>query len=338
MGFSSQAGYLLVRTYAGGDTFPADMASAGVGYRLRSSGLGPNRELLIPDPEIGGNRDTADAYLGAVSFAGDLEFYARLGNIGTWLKAALGTAAAPVTATGVTTHTITPSDAAMPWLALEERIGSGWETFQYTDAVVNTLHLEAEANGYLMGTVGVIARKQTAGVTGTPSPETLVDTSPMVVGTNISITYNGVTLPAKSFSIDVNNNFEDDDFRLGSFYIGDLTPKSREITASVSIRPQDATLWRQAVYGTAAATVPGGLTTKQPLVITASTYEDIPNSEPLTKYSLSLTIPKAVLTPFAVEPSGDDIIEYDVEMRALRPDPATPIITAVVKTDEAAIA
>jgi len=338
MGFTSQAGYLLARSYAGGDVFPVDMDTAGVGFRLRSGTLGPSRELLIPDAEIGGNRDIADAYLGAVSWAGDLEFYARLGQIATWLKAALGDAAAPVTATGVTTHTITPTEGAMPWLAIEEMVGNGFEKFRYTDVVCNTLHLEAEANGYLMGTVGLIARKQVAGVAGVADPTSLVDTSPMVVGTNITVTYNGVTLPAKSFNLDVNNNFEDDDFRLGSFYLGDLTAKRREVTAGFTIRPQDSALWRQAVYGTAAATSPGGLTTKQALVINCQTYEDIPGGTPLTKYSLDITIPMAAFQPFEVSPSGDDIIEHDVTLQALRPDPATSLITAVLKTDADTIA
>ena len=33
---------------------------------------------------------------------------------------------------------------------------TGYEIFKYTDCKVNTLHLEADANGYLMGTVGMI--------------------------------------------------------------------------------------------------------------------------------------------------------------------------------------
>lgn len=339
---SSQAGYIVFRTYGGGDSFPTDINTDGAAFRLRSGTIGPNRELLIPDPEIGGNRDIADALLGAVSFSGDLEFYARFKELGTLLAACMGDAGTPSTTTGVTTHTITPSDTSgLPWLAVEERIGADYETFHYTDALVNTFHLEAEANGYLMGTVGVIARKQsvqTALVDFDTELPDLTDTSPLVVGTNVTVTYNGVTLPAKSFSLDINNNIEDDDFRLGSFYLGDITPKRREITANVSLRPQDSDLFRQATYGAAAATAPGGLVTKQQLVITMSTYEDIPGGTPATKYSLALTIPKAALQPFAVDPSGDDIIEHDVDIQALRPALGTKIITAVLKTDKAVLA
>lgn len=338
MGFTSQAGYLGLRKYAGGATPPADLATKGRVFRLRSGTLGPSRELLVPDAEIGGNRDIADAYLGAVSWAGDLEMYLRLKEAGSFLEGVLGSVATTGTAPAAITHTITPTDGAMPTYWVEEQVGNGFENFNYRDAVMNTLHLEAEANGYLMATVGMIAKQQTSDITPTAGLQALVDTSPMIVGTNITVTYNGITLPAKSFNLDINNNFEDDDFRLGSLFLGDLTAKRREITAGFSLRPDDSALWKQAVYGSSTASTPTGTSTKQELVITMSSYEDIAGVTPTSKYQLTLTIPKAILQPFEVSPSGDDIIEHDVTLQAVRPAVGTAILTAVLKTDAATIA
>lgn len=334
MGYSSQPGHIFVRTQSVFGTYAADMGSAGVGVKLRSGSLGPSRELMIPDPEIGGNRDIPDAYLGASSWSGDYEFYARLDALTTFLKGALGVSSS-ATVTGVNTHTITPADTAqLPYISIEEKIGAGLETYNYTDAVVNTLHLEAEANGYLMGTAGIIAVKQIAGATpGTNA----YDETPLVVGTNITVTYNGVSLPAKSFSLDINNNFEDDDFRLGSFYLGSLDPKRREVTASFGIRESSSALWRQAVYGTSAATAVGGVSTKQQLIITMSSFETIPSSTPPTAYSLTITIPKYALTPYSLSASGDDVIDSDIGGQALRPATGTGLLTAVVKNGQAAI-
>lgn len=330
MGFSSQAGQVVFRTQAVQGTYQADTSTAGVSMRLRSGSLAPSRELMITDPEIGSGRDVADALLGPVSWSGDYDFYCRVDSFLTLLYAALGTKGV-VTVTGVSTHTLTPSDAAsLPYLSISESIGANMETYEYTDCVVNTLHAECDASGYVTGTVGIVGAKQVAGATRAASPVT--DASPLMVGTNVTITYNAVSLPAKSFSIDVNNNFEDDDFRLGSFYIGDLTPKRREVTASFGIRESSSALWRQAVYGLPASTAPGGVTTKNQLIITATSYEDIPASTPTTKYSLAITIPKFTLTPYSLQVSGDDVIESDLSGQALRPSNATPILTAVVKT------
>jgi hypothetical protein len=242
-----------------------------------------------------------------------------------------------VAATGVNTHTITPSDASqLPFLSIEEAIGAGLEVYNYNDVVANTFHLEADANGYLLGTSDLIGRQQVAGATPTPSGTILWDNSPMTVGTNITVTYNGVTVPARTFKIDITNNFETTDHRLGSLFLGDLTPKRRDITAGFHIREKDSALWRQATYGLPSATVPGGLATKQQLIINASTYETIAGGTPLTPYSLQFTIPKFILRPFALAPNADDVIESDIEGQAVRPDPASPIMTVVVKNAKAA--
>lgn len=450
MGFSSQAGHVAFRTQSAPDTFPADFVAESVAMRLRTGSLTTNRELLIPDPEIGGGRDIADAYLGAVGWSGDYEFYTRLRALPTLLRAALGTAivgpagtqevntltkdtgsitggtftitysaqttaaipynatasqvqaalealsniapgdvivtggpvpttafvitfggtlngtvaGAPVTVddallTGTTPgitvtqtttgasvtgsgylHTIIPSDSsALPFLGIEERIGAGLEVFHYTDAVVNTLHFECDANGYLMGTAGIIARKQEAGVTPlTPAQVAAkIDETAMIVGTNITVTFNGVTLAAKSFNFDLTNNFEDDDFRLGSFYMGDLTPKRREVTAGVTVRETSSSLWRQGSYGSSAATTPGGLITKNGLVITMATYEALPGVTPTSTYMMTLSFPKAAIQPYTLDASGDDIIESDITFQILRPESYRPLMYAYVQNDQATI-
>lgn len=336
MGFGSQAGHVILRTQATPGVLAVDLATAGIGLKIKSGALSPNRDLLIPDPEIGGSRDMTDAYLGAVSFAGEYAFYPRLESLTTIIRAAFG-AAASAAVTGVNTHTITPVDnAQLPFLSVEEQISNGLEVYNYTDAVVNTFHLEADANGFLSATAGMIARIQAAGATPTADP--IWDNSALIVGTNILVTYNGVSVPAKSFSLDVSNNFEDSDFRLGSFFLGDLTAKKRDVTAQVSLRHSGAAFWRQATYGQSSAVAPGGLVTKQPLVITMSTYEPIVGGTPSTPAMLQITIPKAILKPFAYAPSGDDVLENSVDIQAIRPSPATPIATVVVKNAMATIA
>lgn len=348
MGYSSQSGQILLRNQSVAGTYQADIATAGAAVRTRSGTLSPNRDLLIPDPEIGGGRDVNDAYLGPVSFSGDIEFYARMRSITSMLYGVLGSKSVTSAGSGpaeVHTHTFTPIDTgSLPLYSVEEAVADGFEVFNYNDAKFNTFHLEADATGYLMGTVGLIAKKQVAGVTrtnaadpaGDGSVPSLWDETPMVVGTNITVTYNGVTLPAKSFSIDINNNIEDDDFRLGSLYLGDMTEKRREVTMGVTIRPADSALWRQATYGVSSATQAGGLTTKQQVVVNIATYEVIGTS--VVPFGLTITGPKAIIAPYAVEPSGDDVVENDLEIRLVRPSAGTPILTAVVKNGTLAVA
>lgn len=332
MGFNSQSGHVGFRTQASKGTYADPGATApnqGIFMNIRSGALGGNRELMIPDPEIGGHRDVPDAQLGPISYSGEYDFYARMESLAGLMRGVLGNDV--VTGTGSTgyTHTHTPQDT-LPWLSFEEKIGNGFETFKYTDCKLNTLHVEADANGYLMGTVGVIGLTQettTATATGTQRR----DGSPLIVGTNISVQWAGANLPAKSFSLDINNNIEDDDFRLGSLFLGDAVEKRREITMGVTIRPQDASLWKTAMWGSPAATAPLGQSFKDDVLITISSYEDIPGATAGIKYQATFTVPQAIIAPFSLSPSGDDVMEHDIEIRAVRPVAATPIMTVAIK-------
>lgn len=341
-GFLSQAGHVGLKTQAAKGTYlnPGAVApNQGVFMRTRSGALGGTRELLIPDPEIGGNRHIPDAQLGPIAFSGEYDFYGRMESVATLLKGAMGSAASVDVGTAGDEgyeHTISSADT-LPWLSVEERIANGYMTFKYTDAKVNTLHLEADANGYLMGTAGFIALTQ-ATTTMTAANLRRNDTSPLVVGTNITVAWAGATLPAKSFSLDINNNLEDDDFRLGSLFLGDLVEHRQEVTMGVTIRPEDSTLWKTAMWGGPSATTPGGQSFKDDVLITIETYEDIPGADPGIVYSLTFTVPSAIIAPYSVEPSGDDVLEHDLEIQAVRPDSGVDIMTPVVLNSYATVA
>lgn len=333
MGFQSQAGHVGFKTQVSKGTY-ASPASGGIFMRTRSGALAGTRELLIPDPEIGGGRDIADAYLGPVAFAGEYEFYPRMESLAVLLKWGLGSVSSNFSAS-IGTHDFTPVDTTLPWGSVEEKVGNNYDAFRYTDVKLNTLHLEAEASGYLMGTAGLIGLQQLAigGPSATASPD--FDTTPMIVGSNIDIAFNGVNLPAKSFSFDLNNNLEDDDFRLGSLFLGDATEKRREFKFGATIRPENRDLWRQAMYGSPSVNVAGGTVTKDDVTLLCETYEVISGA---TVYKVSFNVPLAVIAPFEVTPSGDDVIEHDIEITCLRPDPLVPILTAQVKNGLATVA
>lgn len=305
----------------------------GVFPRVNSGSMVAQRDLLITDPEIGGGRHRTGAALGPVIYEGDYEMYCRFDALVTFLNGAMGaTATAGPTDVTVYDHTIT--DGTLPWISIEEAIGQDFEVFNYTDARVNTLSITADADGYLMASVGFAAISGTSGNTRTDlaANPTFVDQGPVIVGPEISVTYNAVSLCAQSLSLEINNNLETDSFCLGQNFMDTFTPKARDITASLSIRPEDATLWKQAVYGSSGATSPqDGEAVAQQLVITVTSNTDVPGST--TAYSATFTIPKAVIAPFEVSPSGDDVIETDLEITALQPDPATEIMTAVIKND-----
>lgn len=341
MGYSSQTGVTVIGTQTDPGVFEPDLATSGVAMRLTSGAMTLSREALIYDPEIGGGRDISDAFLGPASATGSLEFYPRFGSsMATLLRAALGasTSEADSSDAAVYKHTIVPiDDTALPYLSVYQQLSSNLERSNFSDVVVNTFHLEADANGFLTGSVELIGKDQTFDAVQI-DPTGIYDTTTGTVGTSIRILKDGVNLKPKSFSLDINNNFEDDDFRLGQFHLEDLTPKRREVTLSTNLRHEDKTILRQALMGSATATQLSGQTDKSALVIEIVSYQLIDGAATATPHKLTITIPEVMIQPFTIEPSGDDILENDVEWQAVRPDPAVPIMTAELQNGVSTIA
>lgn len=333
-GFTPQSGQVGFKTQPTKGTF-SPPGTGGIFMRLTGGSLSGKRNMIVPTPEIGGNRDIPDAYLGSIIFAGQYDFYCRSDSLPTLLYAALGAKVDSATGTGTTlvgTHTLTPSDA-IPWLSIEEKVANGYEVFNYTDAKINTLHLDVVAEDYIKGTVTLAALTQTSGNTATVTPDW--DLTPLIVGTNVIVNYNSVALPAKKWSIDINNNLEENDFRLGSVFAGDVVPKRRDINTMVTIRPNDDLIWKQATYGSSAATSAiGGAAPKQATTVVATTYEVIGTT--VTPYSITLSAPKAAIKPFEIKVSGDTVIEHDIDLQLLRPDPTVDICSFVVVNHRAA--
>lgn len=344
MGYQSQEGQLAFITQAAAGAYTA--VTNGVVMRTRGGSLGADRELIIPDPEIGGDRDIHDANLGPVKYSGDIDFYGRMDSLATLLYAALGSKAVGTTV-GTTEGTdvsqeqiLTPSDvaSAMPLLSIQEDIAGDLETFQYIDGVVNSLSLECEPDGYLMGTAGFIARL--ASSTGSPDTPVLEDTTPLLVGTSMIVTIGGSTAEiTRNFSMQFSNNYEDDVFELGSIALADLTPKRRELSMNFTIRPTTVAaggsasdLWLEAVFGSTAATSPlSGAAAQKAINIVIASYAEIFTGS-TTYFTLELDIPAANIKPFPMSPSGDDVVEFDVEVQAIR-IPGNPLVTATVTND-----
>lgn len=333
MGFNSQSGQFGM----GIQTLKGTAVAATRFMPLRSGGLGGDRALLIPDPEIGGGRDVQNAYMGPVAFSGDVEFYPRMEALAMLLYGVLGAknstsdSGPPV----VGTHVITPADT-IPWFTVEERVGNQFESFQYTDTKVNSLHMEAEATGYLTGSANMIALGGVSGFTEQVSPD--FDESPMMVGTNIVFEFGGADLHARSFSVDLENNIENDDFRLGSLFLYDAVAKRRMGRIGANYRPEDATLWKQAMWGGSAFTTPqGGRAYRGPATITMTTFETIGDEVAGTPFSVEFEIPACVIAPHKVTPSGDDIIGSDIELTMIRPSLSEPLVTVTVVNDLATV-
>jgi len=341
MGQGSQSGHIGFKTQVAAGAF-LDPGAAdpdqGIFALTRGGSLSGQRDLIEPDPEIGGYRDTPGAVLGPISYSGTIEWYARMEMLATLFYAAFGDVVS--TPTGVTqgvdqvgSHVITPIESSiLPLLSVEEHIGESLETFRYTDCAVNAISLELDPDGYFMGSSDLIALTALGGVTPTAVPET--DSTSLMVGTNATVTIGGVTTDiVRSMSLEFTNNLEDDVFELGSITLADLTAKRRELTFNATIRPVDAAMWREAVFGSSVATGPiNGAAVTTDVALLIESFVAVGSGVP-DVFSFEINIPVCHIEPFEMGPSGDDVIEFDVNFKAARPLVATPLATVTIVND-----
>lgn len=279
--------------------------------KVLTGGLGSDSDNIIPDPEIGGGRDISEVFPGNVKFSGDTEFLFRPESIGVLLYGLLGTVDTTSPESNVYLHTFqTLQSGSLPYLSAEEKVADDLDTFNYVDGKVNSLSLESEAGELLKGTFNLVFTTQSGNI----SPSTPVyDTSPILVSHGGTITLDGSVISCKSISMEINNNLDDDDFRIGNRFLGSLIEKRRELNVSITLRPDDIDLYRKSVYGDADAAY-----TPKNSVYTGALIADFqsPGNIGATSlpYRLQITFAKVAFKAFPINPSGDDPIEFELEV------------------------
>jgi hypothetical protein len=343
VGIEAQNGHLLVVTQAALDAYsdPGDLGRPGWMVPIRSGALDAARDLLVPDPEIGGSRDIPGASLGPVAFTGDFEMYARPRIMYPFIKSAsMGwmQQGLDLGEIGSGDQSFGEGPISTPAaISVEQQIGAAglFETTKYYNVVCNTWELKADAGGLAEFSVGLIGQ-YLQGVGSPTAPNDLFNDKSRVIPTSgipdpavggyVLVSFAPswgdypTVLPAKSISISVNNNIEDDDFRLGSLYLAGITPKRREVTGSFGIRPEDASMWRQAVWGDSAASAPQGGRPQYGKLVTTVVGDPIPGTSFCQTFSIALQV---ALHPFSLDPSGDDVLEHSVDFTGMFPDGAS---------------
>jgi hypothetical protein len=103
-------------------------------------------------------------------------------------------------------------------------------------------------------------------------------------------------------------------------------------------RPTDSTLWKNAMYGNAALTSPAAGPAYQGAVsVKITTYETIGDVVAGTPFSVLLEAPNVVITPYKINPSGDDVLSNDLQFTFVRPDAAVDPLVATVVNDLATV-
>jgi hypothetical protein len=308
------------------------------GYRITSSDLGSVSDNLEADAEIGGGRDldTAGVAFGSVHVEGSIEAYCRYDLVGHFLLA-LGfvESGAPVqdATTGAWTHTFVPG-TAFTWYTVETNWGRNRAIRRYVDSILNSLELTVSGDEWVTMTQEWLALTELW--QASPSVPTYASPDPIgtYLGSKVTLDSLG-TFRLSEMTVNIANNFTNDEAVIGQRSLVDLTPKRRDVMFSGTLKinpsvPAAITdLYRAALWGSKTATAVSDVA--EPYHTSATVTFGSPKlvgTSTTVRYGIEVGLPDVVLSAFPLEGAGDDVTEAAIEGRAVKG--AAPVSTIKV--------
>lgn len=324
--YSAQDGYvgLAIQNAQGTFLSPTDFMLA------TSVDMNPTDSKIYPDPEIGSGRDVQFVDQGSYKVAGSVDAYMRHEAVGILVYGALGGYSASGEQNpgdGDYLHVFQPiASGELPWISMERSVSDANYILQEKDIKVNGFNLDASPNEYSTLSFDLVGISDAW--TATPSVVTL-DESPLIVGNGVTVEMNGVEFSVKTLSLKLSNNLVDDDFRLGSRFLGGIQERRRELTLNmdVSFDPSNE-LYRKAFYGDASATQAAYDVHAENVVITFDSREEIQNGGAGENYRWVIELPYCVFMAAPVKTSNDNLIVVPLELMAIK-DSSVPGIMRV---------
>lgn len=262
----------------------------------------------------------------SIKTEGDLSFLVKPDTIGLLLGAALGEESASAISSTVFEHEFTPVaggvDSDLPKLTVV--VDRKAKIFQYASQKINSLSLEGSSQDYLRAGVSLIGYDEKvlasmASLSGsTLKALKFADGAVTVDGSSIA--------DITSFSIEYNNNLEDDLFTINSGNnMVEPQPQGREISGDMEILySENADAIRSSVFKT-------GDTMSAVLTFTAD--DEI---EAGTNYELKIELPLCYITDAPVNVGGPERIRQSISFTATESDSYEAITITLTDDQEEA--
>lgn len=311
--YTAETGYvgLAIQTAQGAFREPTDY------MKVLSIEMNPDGEKLVPEVEIGSGSDVTEVHQGSYRINGDLESYIRPEAIGVLFYALLGkyTASGELNGgQGNYLHNFTPIvSGSLPWVSVKKVISDNIQTYNYRDNKVNSFNLELKAGEFANASFNLVGIADEIGTPGVASFET----APLLVATKATINMGPAALSAKNLSFEYNNNLVDDDYRIGSRFLGDISERRRDLEVTLDVvLDTTSELYRKSFYGGAALTSAGFDVYADSLDIVMDSPTVIGTS--VTTYKILIQIKRCVFMSAPVPASGDDLVVIPLTLKPVK--------------------
>jgi hypothetical protein len=262
-------------------------------------------------PEVGGTFFSRGAYKAGLRSRGEIALLPRPNSIG-WLLAGLFNAESQAISTDTAAaaallhdHNFTVGDtSATPnkWLTVRRYVAGSYGE-QMSDARVGSFRIEAAAANVVQTSVQLLGGIHSE----IPGANIMADDEPTFITCNADVTEGGAPFVVDRISLEAGAQLSDNEFRVGSYYLDDITLLQRAVTIQADVRIKARDLFAKVYRNSAAAPAAGALGAWSPVLYRSGIVIELRTAEVVPQV-LRIELPGVDFLTLPVQMSGAEII------------------------------
>lgn len=275
---------------------------------LSANVTGEQLAQMLP-PEVGGTLFSRGSYKAGVRGRGDATFLPRPNTVGFLLRSLFNhetvAAATGANSSGLFDHRFYVGDSAAHtkrWMTMRRYVNNIYGE-QIEDATVGGFRLEVAAASIAQAQVQMLGAKHSE-IAGA---DQAAEDDQVFITCSASVSQGGLDFIVDRFSFDIGANLTDNEFRVGSYFLDEITLLQRmvSITADVRIKSRDLFAY---VYRNGAAAPSGAALGAWDPVIYRTDVSLTLNTAETNPQQLILTLPAVDFLTLPVQVAGADLI------------------------------
>jgi hypothetical protein len=274
-------------------------------------------------PEVGGSYISRGSYKAAVRGRGEIALIPRVNTIGYLLRSAFnGEAVTANAATGLDAnnvqvnrhlHRFTARDNAAPiWLSARRYVANALAE-QITDCRVGMFRLEVAASNVANAAIQMLGRDTHE----IPPADVYVPDGPVFLTAHAQVLSEGVEFIVDRMTIEIGLQLTDNEFRVGSYYLDDITALQRAVTVTCDVRVKSRDLWSKVYRYGGAAPAAGAIGSWSPIIYRAGMSLKLFSNAPVTGTAppqyLEIAMPALDFLTLPVQMAGAELVRAQLQ-------------------------
>jgi hypothetical protein len=261
-------------------------------------------------PEVGGTLFSRGAYKAGVRSRGEVAVLPRANTIGYFLRSLFNAEAVTVVGGGLYDHVFTVGDTNLTpnkWLSVRRMIG-GLYGEQMRDARVGTFRVEAAAANVAQAQVQLLGGLYEE----VPGADEASADDFVFLTCNADVTEGGAPFIVDRVSMEMGAQLTDNEFRVGSYFLDDITMLMRQASFQADVRIKSRDLVAKVYRNGAVAPTAGNVGAWSPVIYRSAVVLEMRTGEVAPQF-LRIEMPGVDFLTIPVNLSGNELVRAQLQ-------------------------